>query len=127
MRKQVLTLFVLFCFSTSAISQSFCETSAYSPYKDFLLNAEGDWSEYSFCVTIYIHVIRRSDGTGGQSFANVTDAVGYLDDAFNPYNIHFISDYNIHYINDTTLFNTPSKIFLIDQYDHDVWSGYIFI
>ena len=83
-----------------------------------MLNAEGDWSDYSFCVTIYVHVIRSSNGTGGQSVANVNEALGYLDDAFNPYNIYFKWNHVINYINNTSYYNSPSTIFNTQTYDH---------
>src|SRR5690554_3267492 len=34
----------------------------YAPYKNL------DYSSYSFCVRLYIHVIRKSDGTGDNLF-----------------------------------------------------------
>lgn len=108
MKKRLLSISVFFLFSSIVFSQSFCESSSYSPYKDFIIdnNRHPDYSNSSFCVTIYIHVIRRSDGTGGQSVANVNAAMTYLNDAFNPYFIFFKRKGSIHYINNTTLFNT---------------------
>lgn len=75
---------------------------------------------YSFCVKIYVHVIRRDDGTGGQSISNVNDALGFLDDAYNPYNIFFDWNGIIHYIDDTYFYNSPSSIMNPNntQYDH---------
>ena len=118
MKKSLLTICAISLLAFNGYAQTFCETSAYSPYKDYLLNAEGDWSDYSFCVTIYIHVVRRSDGTGGQSVANVNEALTYLDSAFNPYSIYFKWDHNINYIDNSTYFNSPRKIFDLTFYDH---------
>ena len=43
-------------------------------------------------LRIYIHVIRDSDGKGGQSPENVIKALQRLEDAYNPHDIFFIWD-----------------------------------
>jgi Secretion system C-terminal sorting domain len=62
--------------------------------------------------------LRRDDGTGGQSVANVNEALTYLDDALNPFYIFFKWDNIINYIDDTTLFDTPSGVINNMTYDH---------
>ncbi len=128
MKKIILSLVIIVFLSLNAVSQTFCETSSYSPNKDLFVNTDRipnhqyyiDYMPYSFCVKIYVHVIRRDDGTGGQSVSNVNDALGYLDDAYNPYNIFFDLNGIIHYIDDTYLYNSPSSIMNPNntQYDH---------
>jgi hypothetical protein len=120
MKKLLLSILLLFIFTDDCFSQSFCESPSYPPHKDFIIDngRHPDYSNNSFCVTLYIHVIRRSDGTGGQSTANVNAAMTYLNDAFNPYFIFFKRKGPINYINNTTLFNSPSGIMNITTYDH---------
>ncbi len=74
----------------------------YAPYKNL------DYSSYSFCVRLYIHIIRKSDGTGGQSVSDVYQALSYLDASYNPYNIYFKWNHQIDYIDDTSEYENPS-------------------
>jgi hypothetical protein len=110
-------------------SQTFCETPAYSPNRDLMVNtySNADFTDLSFCVGIYIHILRKSDGTGGQSLANVNSALARLNNAFNPYFIYFEQNAAIHYINNTTYYNTPSNLIGITTYDHsdgiDIYLG----
>lgn len=110
MKRLLFTLGFVTLFTISANSQTICETSSYSPNKDLLLNTykHADYMPYSFCVTIYVHVIRKGNYTGGQSVSDVNEAMGYLDDAYNPYNIFFDWDGNINYINNTFIFENPA-------------------
>lgn len=120
MKKLLLAICTCFLFSINTYSQGFCESSAYSPNRDFLVNTNryADYTNYSFCVTLYVHVIRMDDGTGGQTVSNVNEALDYIDDAFNPYYIFFNWDNAINYIDDTSLFNSPSSIINDMTYDH---------
>ena len=100
-------LILLFSFSTKA--QEYCITSDYSPNKTLLLNTtHPDYSQYAFCVKIYVHVIRKSNHTGGQSISDVNEALSYLDVDFNPYNIYFDWDNVINYIDNTSVYNNPA-------------------
>jgi hypothetical protein len=54
-------------------------------------------------------VIRRSDGTGGQSVAAVNQAFQILNQDFNSHNINFSWNNTIDYINNTIYFNNPSS------------------
>ncbi|MCB0466373.1 MAG: zinc-dependent metalloprotease [Aequorivita sp.] len=74
----------------------------YAPYKSL------DYSSYSFCVKLYVNVIRKSDGTGGQSVSDVYQALSYLDTSYNPHNIYFKWSHQINYIDDTYKYNNPS-------------------
>lgn len=118
-------------FSVNSFSQEFCEASSYSPNYDLLVNTYGqaDFASYLFCVTIYVHVLRRDDGTGGQTVANINTALTYLDDAFNlyPHYIFFDWDGVINYIDDTSLYDVPSGVINNETYDHtdgvDIYLG----
>lgn len=62
----------------------------------------------SYCLKIYVHVIRKSDGTGGQSVADVNQALQFLDDDFNPHGITFQWDNTIDYIDNDTYYSNPT-------------------
>lgn len=74
----------------------------YSPYKGF------DYSPFSFCIKTYVHVIRKSDGTGGQSVSDVYQALSFLDASYNPHNIYFRWNHQIDYIDNSQLYANPS-------------------
>lgn len=74
----------------------------YAPYANL------DYSSYSFCVKLYVHVIRRSNGTGGQTVSGVNKALSYLDASYNPYKIYFEWNHQIDYIDDTYKYEHPS-------------------
>jgi len=59
-----------------------------------------------FYLRIYVHIIRRSDGTGGQTEAQVREALGYLDRDFASHNIFFVWDCEIDFIDSDQLFNS---------------------
>ncbi|MGB0879750.1 MAG: zinc-dependent metalloprotease [Polaribacter sp.] len=68
-------------------------------------------------MKIYFHVVRRSDGSGGQSLASVNQALQILQTDFNPIGISFDWDSSINYIDNTTFYNTPSRtIFQVDNH-----------
>ena len=46
----------------------------------------------SYCLKIYFHIIRKSNGTGGQSIENVEEAFNILNQDFNAHNISFNKD-----------------------------------
>ncbi len=56
----------------------------------------------SYCVKIYIHVIRTSAGNGGQPIYKAHAAVNNLNYIYNPHNIFFNWDNEINYIDDGT-------------------------
>lgn len=102
-------------------SQDYCSTTSNSEYLELVFETykDLDVTTHKLCVKIYIHVIRRDNGTGGQSIANIDEALGYLEDAFNPHDIYFWWDNKINYIDNTTHFNHPPTIMSIDTYDND--------
>lgn len=120
MRNRLLLILTFILLTMSSNSQDFCTAPASSEYKELILDTyrHVDFSQYSFCVKIYIHVIRKNDGTGGQSHSNIIEALGYLDAAFNPHNIFFNWNNSINYINNTNLYNHPGGILNITTYDH---------
>ena len=104
----LLLFFVLIVFQ-EVKSQTFCFTPTNS------VNSEFDPASLrsvnvaeSYCLRIYVHVIRRSDGTGGQTESEVNEALNFLDIDFNPHNIYFHWDGVIDYIDDNSYYSSPS-------------------
>jgi len=62
----------------------------------------------SYCLKIYVHVIRRSNSTGGQTVNEVTQALNFLDIDFNPHGIYFKWDGNIDYIDNDRYYDSPT-------------------
>ncbi|MCO6491025.1 MAG: zinc-dependent metalloprotease [Phaeodactylibacter sp.] len=65
-------------------------------------------------IRIYVHVVRRADGTGGQTPEQVREALSYLDRDFNPHNIFFVQDCETDYIDNDFFYNSmgTDEIFL---------------
>ena len=102
---------VYFGLSSTVKSQEFCATPAESTNRGMVeyFDMYGiDYSAYYFCVKIYIHVIRKSDGTGGQTVSDVNTMMGYLNMDFNPHKIYFEWDGIIDYIDSTSEYYDPS-------------------
>ncbi len=101
---------------------SFCFTPPYSlqnNFNSFQLNDNSFNTNY--CIKIYIHVIRKSNGTDGQSYQSVQNAINILNSDFNPYNINFVWDNSIDYIDNTSYFNTPSSsIFSVNNHSDGI-------
>ena len=69
-----------------------------------------------FHLKIYVHVIRKTDGTGGQSTTDVNNALAFLDTDFNPHQIFFEWDGCIDYIdNDSYYFSPSGAIFSVNN------------
>lgn len=94
---------------TNAQEKTFCFTPQVSKnlnlYKSSLARTA---VKDAYCLKIYVHVIRKSNSTGGQSVADVYKALKYLDDDYNPHGITFQWDNTIDYINNDTYYSTPT-------------------
>ena len=89
-------------------AQSFCSTPSTTQSASFENSIQGMNETGPFNLKIYVHVIRRDDGTGGQSEQDVTDALSFLDVDFQPHNIFFIWDCQIDYIDSDIWFQGPN-------------------
>ncbi len=109
--KKLLIFFGMFLtfLSFKANSQTFCFTppnsSSINLYSSLLKRAQ---VEESYCLRIYVHVIRRSNGTGGQSIQDVSQALSFLDMDFNPHGISFVWNDIIDYIDNDSYYNFPA-------------------
>ncbi len=105
----LLFAFLLLSYSTNILqAQSFCRTSSYTTNE----NVEIDptlfkKTDIEYHLRLYIHVIRRSDGTGGQTRDDINTVLSYLAMDFNPHNIFFEWDCEIDYIDNDNYFNNP--------------------
>jgi hypothetical protein len=103
--------FFLLLISCNLFGQQLCHTPAQT--NNNFLNKSAYMMETnnnnSYCLRVYFHVIRRSDGTGGQSVAAVNQAFQILNQDFNSHNINFSWNNTIDYINNTIYFNNPSS------------------
>lgn len=101
----------------SVNSQSFCTTPFNSDLSDLNLAIRNMDEQGPFYIRIYVHVIRKSNGAGGQSVPDVYQALSYLDLDFNPHNIFFIWDCNIDYIDSNYWYsNAHISIFSVNPH-----------
>ena len=116
---QIGIAFVLFfCLSKVTAQETFCLTPQTSSNLNYF-NKNKNFARVhnSYCLKIYFHVVRRSDGSGGQSLASVHQAINILQTDFNPIGISFAWDSSINYIDNTSLYNTPSSsVFQVDNH-----------
>ena len=89
-------------------AQSFCSTPNTTQNASFEGFIQGMNATGPFYLKIYVHVIRRSNGTGGQSKQDVYDALSYLYEDFKPHNIYFVWDCQIDYIDKNSWFQGPN-------------------
>ncbi|MFY7988831.1 MAG: M43 family zinc metalloprotease [Flavobacterium sp.] len=124
MIRKLFFLTVLLLLSISNIfGQQLCHTPAqtnngFLNKSSYLRSA---FNNNSYCLKVYFHVIRRSDGTGGQTVAAVNQAFQLLNQDFNPHNISFSWDNSIDYINNTSYYNSPSSnIFTVNNHQDGI-------
>ena len=92
----------------TAKAQTFCHTPNHSS-NQFLneMMRSSALSDSSYCVKIYMHVIRTSNGTGGQTTSAVNQAFQILNDDYNPHDISYNWDGVIDYIDNDSYYNSP--------------------
>lgn len=103
-------------------AQTFCFTPSESynqdTYASALINAE---ASDSYCLRIYVHVIRRSNGTGGQNVSQTSQALQILNQDYNPHGISFDWDNVIDYIdNDTYYSNATTTIYTVNNHTNGI-------
>ena len=105
--KHYISFLFLLAFS-QANAQTFCQTQNYSmnQHLNTLMHSK-ILSNHSYCINIYMHVIRRTDGNGGQTVSAVNDAFQILNEDYNTHGISFSWNGSIDYIDNTTYYNNP--------------------
>ena len=106
---QALLLIAMFfgtCFilPNDSPAQEFCRTS---PDSKYLLKKWADPEKAAngpYHIRVYMHVLRRSDGTGGQSPEDVVEALAILNGDFNQHDIFFEWDGCIYPVDETEIY-----------------------
>jgi len=108
MKAKIYISIILMTIFYTVKAQTFCHTPNHS--NNQLLNTmmkSSSLSDNSYCVKIYIHVIRTSNGTGGQTTSAVNQAFQMLTDDYSPHDISFNWDGIIDYIDNDSYYNSP--------------------
>ena len=108
-KKLLLLIGILLWNINSVFGQSLCSTPSFTGNQSLNTGFQMKrTNSNSYCLKVYFHVIRRSNGTGGQSTGSVNEAFNILNQDFNPHNISFNWDETIDYIDNTTYYNNPN-------------------
>jgi len=102
----LLYLISFLLYPTNSKSQSFCKTAADANSPGILPQGSG-LSPGPFTLKVYLHIIRRSDGSGGISISELEESKSYLDYAFAQHNIFFAYACDFAYIDNTIIYNYP--------------------
>lgn len=114
-------LFFSLAFFQKVNSQNFCFTPTHSKKSNLEFRTLSANQASSYCLKIYVHVIRTSDGLGGQSESDVNEALHFLDIDFNTHNIYFDWDGYIDYIDDNRYFNNPGySIYSVNNHNDGI-------
>lgn len=91
---KTIILFTLLAFlSQFSFGQSQCGTPTNFPNTIPTYNTEqgGLYDESPICVRVFFHIVRRSNGTGGYSPADIPQLLARLNTAYNPHNILIVN------------------------------------
>ena len=125
--KKIIILSFLLLWIYNLNAQTFCFTPQNSSNIDAFssLLKSANVAE-SYTLRIYIHVIRRTNGTGGQSEGEVDQAIGFLNSDFNPHGIYFQREGNIDYIDNDSYYSSPTTTIYTVNNHSDGIDIYIF-
>jgi hypothetical protein len=120
-KKLILIGFLIWNFN-SVFGQNFCLTPDTSTNMNVNLSDQmRGLNNNSYSLKVYFHVIRRKDGTGGQTNVSVRQAFNILNQDFNPHNISFNWDTQIDYIDDDDYFEyTSVSIFKVNNHEDGI-------
>ncbi len=115
---KIIVLALIFTITTlPSYSQSFCSTNDIS-FKEINKIVSSRNNSGPLYVKIYIHVIRRSNGTGGHTPTTVDQVFSLLENDFSPHNIFFVWDCVIDYIDNTSFYNMQGTGSIFSVNDH---------
>lgn len=122
MKRKLLLIGLLIWNLNSIFGQSFCSTAATSNNLSLNTNFQmKSKNKNSYCLKVYFHVIRRSNGTGGQLVSSANEAFDILNQDFNTHNISFSWDNQIDYIDNDNFYSTPSSaIFNVNNHSDGI-------
>jgi hypothetical protein len=108
MKAKIYISIILMTIFYTAKAQTFCHTPNHSSNQSLnTMMRSSSLANNSYCVKIYMHVIRRTNGTGGQTTSAVNQAFQILNEDFNPHDISFNWDSAINYIDNDSYYNSP--------------------
>jgi hypothetical protein len=107
--KTIFTTFILLLlFNFTGYGQIDCSTrdSSESINYSSLILSRGVYQPNAgpYCLNIFFHIVRESNGTGGFDPNQIEDVLDNLNEAFNPHNI-FITNGGLNFIDDSNLFS----------------------
>ncbi|MBE6254560.1 MAG: hypothetical protein E7105_03470 [Prevotella sp.] len=112
-RPHILLICVLFM-NCSLKAQNYCMTPSLTDesnnrrMQQIQTRSERSYNQ-NYLLKVYFHVIRKSDGTGGQNYSNVEQAFQILNTDYNPQHIYFVWNDSIDYIDNSYCYYTPSS------------------
>ncbi|MCP1996537.1 hypothetical protein [Flavobacterium sp. HSC-61S13] len=117
-------LFILMAMAAVPVyGQAVCITPSYTinePINNSHLMRD-PFNNNKYCLRVYFHVIRRSDGSGGQTISAVNEGFRILNQDFEAHNISFLWDNSINFIDSDTHYLSPtSAIFNIDNHSDGI-------
>ena len=89
------------CTSIHLYAQAFCSTpTENSVFLSRLTNYRSStYNDSTFCLRVYFHVIRKTNGSGASIIQNnISEAYNLLNEDFNPHGIFFIWDRYVDWI-----------------------------
>lgn len=122
MKRLVLFVLLLGCLACNA--QTFCHTPQVTNEShdralglQMMQKRTTGVNNSLYKLRVYIHVIRKSDGTGGHSYQDVQNTLNILNSDFNPHGIYFAWNGTTDYIDNTYRYYHPSDtIFSVNSH-----------
>ena len=120
--KKVKLFFLCFVLVLSnAYSSDFCHTEINKPVNFKRSFAKSASANQHYCLRLYIHIVRRSDGTGGQTLDDIQISLNYLKDNYAAHNISFFWDGYVDYIDNNYFYGGCSKeIFSVNNHSDGI-------
>jgi len=113
MKTKIILMTIFSCFFLTTYSQIECGTPTNSLNKDYsgIIEGRGVYqpNEGPYCINVYFHIVRQTNGTGGFNSNQIDEVVDILNDAFNPHNI-FINNLGQGFIDNNDYFNFNAPI-----------------
>lgn len=113
MKTKIIITTILCCFFLTTYSQMECGTPINSINKDYsgIIEGRGVYqpNEGPYCVNVFFHIVRQSNGTGGFNPNQMDELVDILNDAYNPHNI-YIANVGQDFIDDSNYFNFTAPV-----------------
>jgi len=122
MRANITLTFLICVTFLSGYAQTECGTPHNTINKDYsdIIDGRGIYepNEGPYCVNVYFHIVRQSNGSGGFDPNQIEDIVDNLNDDFNPHNI-YIGNTGHEFIDSSFFYNLSDNDFnLLIQFNN---------